>query len=291
MKILILGANGMIGHRVLLEANSQFGTEVYGATRRSLDVFLGNKAFGSNLVENIDVLDWASLENLLHSIRPDVIVNAVGLTLRREKISDLSYAMEINSLYPHKLSNWAAANKSRVIHFSTDCVFGGESGHYTELSLPTAKDNYGKTKFLGEITNNSSLTLRFSCIGQELDVKSELLEWFLAQKGKAIRGFTRAMYSGVTSLVVARETCRIISDFKDLTGLYQISSEPISKYDLLLLAKKHFNIDIKIEAFEGFISDKTLVSEKYSAKTGFKCQSWEAMMQELANDKRIEYKR
>jgi dTDP-4-dehydrorhamnose reductase len=291
MKILILGANGMIGHRVLLEARLQFGKDVYGLMRRSKSDFGDYTFLQNNIFDKIDVNDWSKLESVLNDLRPDVVINAIGMTIRRLEISDLNKAMEINSFLPQKLSKWAQANSSKLIHFSTDCVFGGESGSYTEVSLPSAKDNYGKTKFLGEVLGDNSLTLRFSCIGQELDMRSELLEWFLSQKGKTLKGYTKALYSGVTSLVVAKETCRMIKDFKNLTGLFQISSQPISKYDLLVLANEYFENKSEIVGFDDFISDKTLISEKFSKTTGFQAPEWKKMMHDLAEDKVVIYKR
>lgn len=292
MKILILGANGMIGHRVLLEARSQFGNQVYGLIRRSKTEFNDYKFLQDDIYDQVDVRDWVKVERLLNELNPDVVVNAIGLTIRREEVADINVAIELNSFFPQKLSKWAQQKpERRLIHFSTDCVFGGQLGAYTECSYPSAVDNYGRTKFLGEVSGDSSLTLRFSCIGQELDIRSELLEWFLAQRGGKVKGFTNAMYSGVTTLVVARETCRMIKDFKSLSGLFQISSRPISKYDLLVLANDSFQNKTDIIPFDDYSSNKTLVCEKYSKATGYSMIDWKEMMNELAADKKIIYKR
>ncbi len=289
MKLLILGANGMIGHRLLLEVRSQFNSG-YGLIRRKKSDYIGCSLFDDDIIDQTDVSDWRVLESVLDVLRPDVIVNAIGVTIRREEMLNFKTALEINSFLPQRLSKWAQRNSSRLIHFSTDCVFGGEAGSYDEMSNPSAADNYGRSKFLGEVVGENSLTLRFSCIGRELETHSELLDWFLAQRGKRIKGYSRAMYSGVTSMVIAKEVCRIIKDFPKLQGLYQISSEPISKYDLLCLAKNHFKLDVDIEKFDNYVSDKTLLCEKYKNATGYKQASWDEMMRELSSDHRIAYK-
>ena len=291
MKILVLGANGMIGHRVILELRKYFGDQVYGLIRRSRSDFNTTEMLQTNIFEKIDIVNWNDFSRLLSDLSPNIVINAIGVTIRRPEIQDLSYALEVNSFFPQRLAKWAQYNNSKLIHFSTDCIFSGESGNYTELSNPSASDVYGRTKFLGEVDGPNCLTLRFSCIGQELDTRSELLEWFLSQDNSSIKGFTNVLYSGVSSIVVSKEVCRIIQEYKSLTGIYQISSFPISKYDLLNLAKKHFNKNIQIEPYDQYVSNKILLNNKYSQDTGFTPTSWEVMMAELANDREIIYSR
>lgn len=290
MKILIFGATGMIGHRVWLGAKEKWSNEVYGVSRRPSSEFKDYNIYDHNLMSNVDVTNWQEVEKILTKIKPDVIVNALGITIRKTEIADIDTALTVNSFFPKRLLKWSQENNSRVIHFSTDCVFDGGQGSYLETSQPTAKDNYGRTKFLGEIEGKNALTLRFSCIGRELYAHSELLDWFLAQKGKKIKGYSQAMYSGVTTHVIARETCRMIDQFPDLNGVYQISSTAISKYDLLCMAKINFQLDVEIEKFENYISDKTLNCDKYRRETGFTPASWKEMMDELSSDGRIAYK-
>lgn len=290
MKILVFGAGGMIGHRVWLEAKSIWGDGVYGVLRKSLTEFEHYNIFNKNIIDNFDISDWSKTENLLNEMNPDVIINAIGITLRKTEISNLDKVLEVNSLFPHKLLKWAQRNNSKVIHFSTDCVFNGLSGHYSESSNPSASDNYGRSKFLGEIVDHGGLTLRFSCIGRELQAHSELLDWFLSQKGKTIKGYDGAMYSGVTSHVVALEVCKVIKNHPELYGLYQISSDPISKYDLLCLAKNQFGIQVEIERFSDYKSDKTLVCDKYKQATGYSSKSWPEMLKDLFYDEQVKYK-
>lgn len=290
MKILIFGAAGMIGHRIWLEACNIKGAEVYGVIRKSKAHYQSFNLFNENVFDGIDVSNWQSVEQILSKIKPDFIVNAIGITIRKPEMSDISKALEINSFFPRKLLKWAQQNNSRVIHLSTDCVFDGSSGHYTETSLPSAKDNYGKTKFLGEIEGEHALTLRFSCIGRELESHTELLEWFLSQEGKEIKGFGKVTYTGVTTLVVAREVINTIVKFPHLSGIFQLSSSPISKYDLLCLIQKKYGTHVSIVRNDEYVADKSLVCDKYVKATGFKPLSWDMMIDELHSDTQVNYK-
>lgn len=291
MKILIFGANGMIGHQVWQEAKKRWQENVFGVLRRYKKDFNVENLFNHNIYENLDLTEWPRVETLLDQLKPDVIVNAAGITIRKDEIKDLPRALEINSFFPRRILKWAQLNNSRVIHLSTDCVFDGSSGNYREFSQPSAKDNYGKSKFLGEIEGSNAVTLRFSCIGRELDSHTELLDWFLSQRGKKIQGFANAKYSGLTNIVIAKEICRIITDYPKLEGVFQLSSTAISKYDLLCLAKSYYKLDVEIEKNDNYVSDKTLLHDKYKISTGFIAPSWLEMMKELASDNRINYRK
>ena len=290
MRILIFGAAGMIGHRIWLEALNLKEVEVFGVIRKPRSHYKRFDIFTDKILDQIDISDWQSVELLLEKIRPDVIVNAIGITIRKPEINDLEKSLSTNSFFPRRLLKWGQRSSSRVIHLSTDCVFDGSSGHYEETSQPSAKDTYGKTKFLGEIEGENALTLRFSCIGRELDSHTELLEWFLAQNGKEVKGFGKAIYSGVTTQVVAKEVIRIIEKFPELNGLFQLSSSPISKYDLLCLIQEKYGTTAKITRNDEFVADKTLVCDKYTKATGFKVQAWSEMIEDLLSDTRVDYK-
>lgn len=289
MKILIFGAAGMIGHRIWLESKSLKGAEVYGVIRKPKLHYEKFKLFNENVFDGIDVTDWQSVEQILAKIKPDFIVNAIGITIRKMEMSDIAKSLEINSFFPRKLLKWAQCNEARVIHLSTDCVFDGSSGQYTETSQPSAKDNYGKTKFLGEIEGEGALTLRFSCIGRELESHSELLEWFLSQEGLDIIGFGKVTYTGVTTHVVAKEVVNVMVNFPHLSGIFQLSSSPISKYDLLCLIQKIYGTHVNIARSDDYVADKSLVCEKFVKATGFKPQNWETMIKELHSDTRVNY--
>lgn len=290
MKVIILGAAGMIGHRIWVELKDLNEHQVFGLIRKNKKQYSNYEIFDERIFDGVDVEDWNNVEEILKNNKPDYIINAIGITIRKNEINNLDKALEINSFFPRRLLKWAQENNAHVIHLSTDCVFDGSSGNYYETSQPSAKDTYGKTKFLGEIEGKNATTLRFSCIGRELESHTELLDWFLSQKGKKIKGYTNAMYSGVTTLVVANEIKKIIQKSLKLEGVFQISSQPISKYNLLCLARDNFQLDVEIEKFDNYVSDKTLVCDKFKSATGFKPIPWSEMMKEIVLDTKIKYK-
>ncbi len=289
MKILIFGAGGMVGHKIF-EVLTSKGLPVYGTFKRSqtdynqIDFF--KKAISENkILENIDLNHDASLFGVLDSLKPDIILNCVGITLRKEEIKNLDYCLRINSFLPHKIRCWAEQNKAYLVHFSTDCVFSGKEGQYIESSYPSANDNYGRTKYLGEVMGESALTLRGSMIGRELYGKTELLEWAFAQNGKTINGFSKAIYSGVTTDFMAQLVHRIITDRERLTGIYQVSSAPMSKFELLKKLNDAFKLNMTVLDDSSYESSKILISDKLKTKLKIQVPSWDAMIAELAKEK------
>jgi dTDP-4-dehydrorhamnose reductase len=243
---------------------------------------------GKNIIENINVTEFEILKGVLYAINPDVILNCAGITKRKVEINNMIVALSTNSVFPHQLANWAKINQKRIIHFSTDCVFNGKIGNYTETSLTTAEDVYGRTKAFGEINYSHSLTLRSSFIGQELFGKTELLEWFLAQDGKQIKGFTKTLYSGVSTIFMACVVRNIILNFPNLSGLYNLSpDEPISKYGLLCLAREAFNVNVDIIPDDKHVHCPTLDATKLKKEIKLIVPSWQEMMSELASNKGI----
>lgn len=282
MRILILGVSGLIGHKLLQELSRNY--EVFGTLHKP-KIQYGNLSLfdGQNIIENIDVNEFQILEGLLRAINPEVILNCVGITKRKINTNNPLDPLNINAVFPHRLAKWANENQRRVIHFSTDCVFDGKVGNYTESSLTTAEDIYGRTKALGEINYHHTLTIRSSFIGQELFDKTELLDWFLAQKGKQIKGYTHTFYSGVSTIFMARVVKNIISNFKNLNGLYQLAPEkPISKFELLCIAKDSFNINVEIIPDELHSHCPTLNASKLRREINLIVPSWREMMDELA---------
>jgi dTDP-4-dehydrorhamnose reductase len=285
MRVVILGVSGLIGHqlfRVLSE-----GFETYGILHKKKG-FYGNIPLlsGKNVIDNIDVNDFKSLKEVLTEINPGLILNCIGITLRKNEINNLADAIRTNALFPHLLAQWAGNNGKRVIHFSTDCVFNGKTGNYNEDSLTTAENTYGRTKALGEIRYENSLTIRSSFIGQELFGRTELLEWFLAQKGKQIKGFRNTFYSGVSTIFMAMTMKDIISHYPGLSGLYNLAPEkPISKYDLLCLARDAYKIDVDIVPEDQHVHFPTLDASKLRKAINLNVPSWKIMMEELASNR------
>jgi len=287
MRILILGVSGLIGHQ-LFKQLSQYH-ETFGTLHRKKQEYGNLKLFSeNNIIENIDVNNFEFLKGVINTINPDVILNCVGITKRKISLDNILETLEVNALFPHKLADWTLLNKMRVIHFSTDCVFNGETGNYSEDSLTTAEDTYGRTKALGEIKYSHTLTIRSSFIGRELFDKTELLEWFLAQDGKKINGFKKTYYSGVSTIFMSKVVNKILTEYPDLSGLYQLAPEkPISKYELLCIAKKAFNLTVEILPDELHMHNPTLNSTKLRKEINLTIPSWEEMMNELAQDGKI----
>tara|TARA_Y200000002_G_scaffold381246_1_gene394765 strand:- start:8361 stop:9221 length:861 start_codon:yes stop_codon:yes gene_type:complete len=280
MKILVLGITGMLGHKAfsIFSENSKF--ETFGTVRKTKAI--ENYVKDSyNIFSNVDALNPKSAFKLIDQLNPDIILNCIGVIKQLKEAKDPILSIEINSLFPHKLANHIKNSKIRLIHISTDCVFSGDRGNYREIDSSDAKDLYGKTKFLGELTNyDNCITLRTSIIGPELKGKLSLLEWFLAQK-KSVKGFSNAIYSGFTTL----ELINIIENYvfkKPMkNGLYHLSSNPISKLELLKKINKIYKKEILIERFDDFNNNKTLNSDLFKNDFGYIVKSWDQMISEM----------
>ncbi len=244
MRLLILGGDGMLGHQLL----KQWGRvhDVRVTLRRDLsDYALCGLFDRTNAFDGVDVRSVESLVGVLAEFQPEVVVNAVGIVKQRSDAKQAIPSLEINALLPHRLAQLCRDRGARLVHVSTDCVFSGRTGGYTEESPSDAEDLYGRTKFLGEVQDLDCLTLRTSIIGPELSSKTGLFEWFLAQRG-TIRGFTQAIYTGLTTRELARVMQMLVERHPEAAGLYHVSSEPISKYDLLCMIRDRLGCDVEI---------------------------------------------
>ena len=244
---------------------------------------------GADVLENLDVTDRAALARVLGAHRPDVVVNCVGIVKQRDAAKVAVPSIAINALLPHVLVEVCGAWGGRVIHFSTDCVFDGRRGRYTEDDRPDADDLYGKSKALGEIGlagEPNALTLRTSIIGRELATFQSLLEWFLAQarRGDKVRGFSRAIYAGVTTNHLAELVARIVEEHPRLAGLYQVASAPIAKLDLLRLLRDAYRLPADIEADDTFFCDRSMRGDKLREAIGYVAPPWPELVRELAAD-------
>jgi dTDP-4-dehydrorhamnose reductase len=204
-RVLVLGAAGMLGHKMLQTLSSE-GHEVSGTVRGNLAPLGVAGAFLSEIapiLERVDVTDLNTVQRAIDEVDPDVVVNCVGVVKQRPSANDSITSITVNALFPHQLASICTESDRRLIHFSTDCVFSGRRGSYTEEDESDALDLYGRTKYLGEV-GGDALTLRTSIVGRELSAFQSLVEWFIAQNGRTVQGFERAMYSGVTTTHVAR---------------------------------------------------------------------------------------
>ena len=283
MKVLIIGAGGMLGHKLAQVFSGKF--EVFATLRSEfsryeyLDIFNRKQTF-----ENVDIEDIEKIEEIVKITKPDVIINAVGIIKQIPTANNVVKTLKINSIFPHQLAEIAKASGSRLICISTDCVFSGKKGNYSEADVSDAEDLYGKSKNLGEVTAENCLTIRTSIIGREIGTKHSLLEWFLSNHGKVVKGYKNAIFSGFPTIILAEILADLIENHKDLRGLYHVSSAPINKFDLLNLIKENYAANIEIKAEEDFVIDRSLNSAKFRTATGFEPQSWEKMIEKMAND-------
>ncbi|OHB72118.1 MAG: hypothetical protein A2W23_00395 [Planctomycetes bacterium RBG_16_43_13] len=286
MKILVLGGEGMLGHKMFQTLLARYPdtactifTSLSEPFYRKIDLFHKGK-----VVDKIDAMNLPVLGEKLRDLRPEFIVNCIGIVKQREETKAAIPSITLNSLLPHRLSEFAMEWCGRVIHFSTDCVFSGNRGNYTEEDPVDAEDLYGKSKYLGEVSTENALTLRTSIIGRELAHFKSLLEWFLGQKGKTVRGFKRVIYSGVTTNYMAQLVSNLISDHPNLSGLYQVTGHAISKYDLLCMLREAFKLDVEIVPDEQEVSNRSMIGEKFFRATGCRTPNWQVLVAKLAND-------
>lgn len=271
----------MIGHQILIGLiKENFLIHAQFKKKKLKHDYLKSE----NTIFHILEITQENIEKFLVDINPDIIINAAGVTTRREKESTINQIKFTNSLLPKILSSWSEKNNCRLIHFSTDCVFSGSKGGYKDNDESDAFDTYGKTKGLGEVSGTNTLTLRSSMIGFELYNKTELLEWVYSNKNKIINGFSNVIYSGITTTLMSKIVIKIIHYFPYLKGIYNISSAPISKYSLLKKINDIFDLNIKVESVEYKPSDKSLESIKFSSETGIEIPSWDLMLNELKDN-------
>ena len=283
-KILILGGAGTLGHKLWQVLPSKF-PDTFVSIRKNREFYAKTGLFtGSKVIDGLDLRDFTRLNSVLDELKPSVIVNCARVTLRSKEALDKNSAISINALLPHRLADWCSRSGARLIHFSTVCVYDGKTGGYTEESLPDARDLYGTTKALGDVNASFALTLRSSFIGREIFGGTELLEWFLAQKGKKIKGFTKALFTGLTTNKLAELVGDLLEKHPALSGLYHVSSETVSKYELLLLMKEAYKLDVEIEPEAGFEMKRDLDGRRFEKAAGFSCPPWKVMMAEMAAD-------
>lgn len=279
MRILILGGDGMLGHQLLkhLEPNH----EVRVTLRQGLSAYRQHGLYDvKNSLAGIDVRSIDRLVEVIADFQPEAIINAVGIVKQRSDAKESIPSLEINALLPHRLALLCKCIGARLIHLSTDCIFSGKKGNYLESDPSDAEDLYGKTKYLGEVHEANSLTIRTSIIGRELSRHTSLLDWFLAQTG-TVKGFARAIYTGFTTLEMSRIIEKMLVEYPDASGVYQVSSDHINKYELLLLIREKLGLDIEIIPDDVFCCDRSLDSSRFRADFNYIPPSWPAMIEEL----------
>lgn len=255
IKVVVLGALGMAGHVIAKYLDETNEYEVFGIARAKDTKYIKKV---------LDAQNFEELEKYFEEIKPDIVINCIGILVAKSN-SDLTTAIIMNSYLPHFLSKLGNKLHYKLIHISTDCVFSGKIGDYKEDSFRDGDDNYARTKALGEVINKKDLTIRTSIIGPELKSNGTgLLHWFLNQNS-TITGYSRAFWSGVTTLELAKQTHEIIK--QDIKGLFQLCpDDKISKFDLLRLFAKTWNKKIRIEENSKYGVDKSLICTRSDFK-------------------------
>ena len=280
MRILILGANGMLGHDMFHLLSEREDWMVFGAMRSKDSIKHFLVRFHERLVFGCDVLDQDGLVKVFNQIRPDVVINCVGLIKQKADAEEVLSAIPVNSLLPHRLAALCELAGARLIHISTDCVFSGLKGAYLESDPSDAKDVYGKSKFLGEVHYPHSITLRTSIIGHQLNGSVALVDWFLAQKNSC-KGYKHAIFSGLPTVVLAEIVRDIVIPKSELHGLYHVAAKPISKFELLKEVARVYSKSIEIEPDEIFKIDRSLNADRFNAATGFIAPEWPALIKRM----------
>lgn len=284
MRVLILGATGMLGHKLYQRYRQRF--DVYATVRSSYAAYQHYGIFDADrIIGGTDATNFSSIVRAVAQVEPDAIINCIGIIKQLKAGKDPLPSIQLNALFPHQLADLSRAANARLIHISTDCVFKGLGSMYTEDSPSDAEDLYGRTKYLGEVDGPGVLTIRTSIIGRELNSQSGLIEWFLSNPpGSMVRGFQKAIFSGFTTIRLAEIIADVLENHPELHGLYQVSSEPINKYDLLMLVRDAFEVNITIEPDTAVQIDRSLDSSKFRTATGFEPPAWSTMITEMAQD-------
>ncbi|PDS40634.1 NAD(P)-dependent oxidoreductase [Rhizobium anhuiense] len=280
MKVLVLGVSGMLGNAMFRKLSESQSMEVYGTARSAATKRFFPNELTDRIVCNLDIENHDSLVRVLGEIKPQAVINCVGLVKQLADASDPLVALPINAILPHRLARLCGIANARLIHVSTDCVFSGMRGNYRESDTPDARDLYGRSKLLGEVDYPHAVTLRTSIIGHELNSAHSLVGWFLAQNDH-VKGYARAVFSGLPTVELAELVRDIVLPRNELHGVYHVASAPISKLELLRLVAKTYGKQITIEEDEDFIIDRSLDSERFQHVTGYKAPPWPMLVKKM----------
>jgi dTDP-4-dehydrorhamnose reductase len=288
MKVLVIGATGMLGYSLFSNLSDYVELDVYGTVRS----IKGKESFFTEsldkLITHVDVSNISTLDAAISNVKPTVVINCIGLIKQHGISKQHVDAISINSLLPHQIAAICDRFEAKLIHFSTDCVFTGNKGDYSESDIPDAQDLYGKSKNLGEVDYVPHLTLRTSIIGHELSSNLSLIDWFLSQDGKT-KGFSKAIFSGLPTCVIAKIIAENILPNIDVTGLYQLSVHPIDKYSLLKLVSSKYGKIIDLEESTELVIDRSLNSQRLCGEINFQVPTWEALISEMNTDYKQRY--
>ncbi len=282
-RILILGASGMLGSTLFRAFSADENMVTFGTLRDSRKAKNFRPVLQASLISGVDMDSETSLLTAFSTAEPDVVINCVGIIKQQPNANDHLDALATNAVLPHRLAKYCSALGARLIHFSTDCIFSGKAGNYDEDDTPDAQDLYGRTKFLGEVGYGNAVTLRTSIIGHELGSTRSLVDWFLSQTSE-IKGFRKAIFSGIPTVEVARVVKDLIIPNPEIAGLYHLSVDPINKLDLLQLIADIYKKNITITPDDTLVIDRTLASEPFRKATGFAPKPWVELIRNMHED-------
>lgn len=283
LKILVLGATGMLGSQLFIVLKSRKNFITYGSVRREASKNVFPAEYSQSLLSGVNAEDFDTIRSAIAVVKPAVIINCIGLVKQNAAAKDPLQAITINALLPQLLAACCKDNGCRVLQISTDCVFDGSKGNYQETDPPNPPDLYGRTKLLGELYQSHCLTIRTSIIGHEIQNAHGLIQWFLSQT-QPIKGYTQAVFSGFPTTELSRIIADEIIPRPELTGLYHVASEPISKYDLLCLVKTIYQKSLPIEADEALKLDRSLNASRFRQATGYTPPPWPQLIRQMFDD-------
>lgn len=287
MRALVVGGGGMLGHQLYRSLGPHVETH---ATFRRFDDRLRNLGwFDEQRVHaGIDALDEHDVAQVLRAVRPDWVINCVGIIKQLAEAKDPERCLAVNAMLPHRLARQCEDVGARLIQISTDCVFSGTRGNYTEADVSDATDLYGRSKYLGEVVSHGAITLRTSIVGTALADDVSLFDWFLSRGDTTVKGFTQAIYTGLTTERLADEVVALL-ERPPASGLWQVSSEKITKYELLLRLKDAFGVATRVIPDHDFKCDRSLSSAKYQADRGYLPPTWDAMIERYVKTRTTSY--
>ena len=282
MRILILGGDGMLGHQLLRHLRDHHDVRI--TLRQGSESYEGNPLLiGGRPFYGVDARQRDTVLEIVTDFRPEAVVNAIGIVKQRPEGKEVIPSIEVNALLPHRLAQSCQAVGARLVHLSTDCVFSGRKGKYSEDHVPDAEDLYGRSKLLGEVSEPHCITLRTSMIGPELTRKTGLLEWLLSQRNHCIKGFTKAIFSGFPTCELARIVEMILVEHPKIHGVYHVASAPIDKYHLLTLIRDRLDLPVTIERDSTLECDRSLDASRFNRETGYSSPTWQTMIDDMAH--------
>ena len=283
-RVLVLGGSGMLGHKLAQTLAPRF--ETWATVRsESLGPAVDAVLDESHTLTGVDVDRPDAVAAAVMRVKPDVVVNAIGIVKQLRTAKAAIPTIRINALLPHELAELCATEGARLVQISTDCVFSGSRGSYRETDPPDPPDLYGRTKLLGEVGDApNALTIRTSIVGRELTGTVGLFEWFLSQGRGPVRGFSRAIFSGVTTQALAALIAEVIATAPDLAGVWHVSAAPIDKCTLLGRLRDALGLEVEVVPDDSLVIDRSLDSSRFRAETGWVPPTWETMLADLAED-------